>query len=1177
MLSEFVHLHLHSQYSLLDGTIKIRDLVRRVAELKMPAVAVTDHGGMIGTVDFYEKATQAGIKPIIGSEVYLAPGSRLDRSAGQANDRAYHLILLAESAEGYQNLIRLVSRAHVEGFYYKPRVDKEILREHAKGLIATSACLQGEIPVTLAQEGPDRAAERVAEYRDIFADGRFFLEIQANGLKEQDRANEALIALARRTGTPLVATNDCHYLERADAKVHDILLCLQTGKTIGSEGRMRFESDEFYVKSAEEFERAFAHAAPDAIRNTLAIAERCRVGLDLGVNKIPEFRVPDGMTSEQYIRRLSAEGLERRFDEMRRRGAKLSAAAEAAYRRRLDYELSVIEKTGFSGYFLIVWDFIRFAKDRAIPVGPGRGSAAGSLVAYALRITEVDPIPYDLLFERFLNPERISLPDIDCDFCKDRRDEVIRYVEDRYGKENVAQIITFGTMKARAAVRDVGRVLEMPYAEVDRIAKLIPPDLGMTIDKALAVEPRLAEMIRETPKVGELFDYARAIEGLSRHASTHAAGVVIANRPITEYVPLYRNSNGDITTQYSMKHIEKVGLVKFDFLGLRTLTAIHDALTLIREQRGVVVDLETLPLDDADTYAMLAQGDTAGVFQCESGGFTDLLERLKPDRFTHLIDAVALYRPGPLQSGMVEDFIARRHGRKSIEYPLPRLEEILKDTYGVIVYQEQVMRIAVALAGFSLGEADVLRKAMGKKDAALMEKQKERFLTGAVANGIAAAKAAAIFDLMAQFGEYGFNKSHSAAYALVAYETAYLKRHYPVEYFCALMTSESGDTAKIIRYIGHCREKGIPILPPDLNESRFAFCPSASRSSSAGTGGRPPGAPGREAPGSAIRFGLSAIKGVGASAIEAIREAKGEAPFASPEDFLSRVDLRKVNKRAVECLVKAGALDSLDPDRGRLFARLPSLMEAAQEAARRRESGQFSLFGEGVAMAPAAPPGPRQREAPAWSRRERLAYEREALGFYITGHPLDEFAAEMSLYANMSTSRIGSLKAGAEVKVGGIVSALKEKTTKRGEKMAIVTLEDLDGIVEVVVFPEAYRANLDALTAEGPIFLVGRVDADEVSSKVIAEEIFRMEHIRERLAKSVHFTVRADRMTGNDVRELRKTIERHRGDKKAFLHLVREGAYEAVLALPDRVGVAPSLELARELKGRFGYDVLRLH
>ena len=1174
-MSEFVHLHLHSQYSLLDGTIKIKDLVRKIAEMKMPAVALTDHGGMIGTVDFYEKAKQAGIKPIIGSEVYVAPGSRLDRTPGQANDRAYHLILLAESAEGYQNLIRLVSRAHVEGFYYRPRVDKEILREHAKGLIATSACLQGEIPSILAQEGPDRAAERVAEYRDIFADGRFFIEIQANGLKEQERANEGLIALARRTGTPLVATNDCHYLERGDARVHDILLCLQTGKTIGTEGRMRFESDQFYVKSADEFEREFGHVAPEAIRNTLAIAERCCVGLDLGVNKIPEFRVPDGLTSERYLRALSVEGLQRRFDEMRARGSKLSGAADSQYRKRLDYELSVIEKTGFSGYFLIVWDFIKFAKDRSIPVGPGRGSAAGSLVAYALRITEVDPIPYDLLFERFLNPERISLPDIDCDFCKDRRDEVIRYVEDRYGKENVAQIITFGTMKARAAVRDVGRVLEMPYAEVDRIAKLIPPDLGMTIEKALSVEPRLAEMIRETPKVGELFDFARAIEGLSRHASTHAAGVVIANRPITEYVPLYRNSNGDITTQFSMKHIEKVGLVKFDFLGLRTLTAIHDALALIREHRGTRVDLETLPLDDAETYAMLAGGDTAGVFQCESGGFTDLLERLKPDRFTHLIDAVALYRPGPLQSGMVEDFIARRHGRKSIAYPLPQLEQILKDTYGVIVYQEQVMRIAVALAGFSLGEADVLRKAMGKKDAALMEKQKERFLSGAAATGIPAAKAASIFDLMAQFGEYGFNKSHSAAYALVAYETAYLKRHYPVEYFCALMTSESGDTAKIIRYIAHCREKGIPILPPDVNESRFAFCPSASRPGAAGRGAgmSAPGAPAA----TAIRFGLSAIKGVGAAAIEAIREAKGEEPFSSAADFLSRVDLRKVNRRAVECLVKAGALDSLDPDRGRLFGRLPSLVEDAQEAVRRRESGQFSLFGEGTGAAPPARPAGREPEAPAWTRRERLANEREALGFYITGHPLDEFGAEMSLYANASSSRIGTLKAGAEVKVGGIVSAVKEKTTKRGEKMAIVTLEDLEGIVEVVVFPEAYRENRETLASEGPIFLVGRVDADETSSKVIADEIFRMEHIRERLARAVHFTVRSDRMTAEDVRELRRTIDRHRGDKKAFLHLVREGDYEAVLALPERLGVAPSLELARELKGRFGYDVLRLH
>ncbi|GAB4371845.1 MAG: DNA polymerase III subunit alpha [Deltaproteobacteria bacterium] len=1153
-MSEFVHLHLHSQYSLLDGAIKIRDLVRKVSSLKMPAVALTDHGGMIGVVDFYEKAVNEGVRPILGAEVYVAPGSRHDRNSVPGEDRLHHLILLAESDRGYRNLIRLVSRAHVEGFYYKPRVDRELLREHAEGLIATSACLQGEIPSLLRREGPDAAERAVEEYREIFPDGRFFIEIQDNGLAEQNRANPRLIELARRTGTPLVATNDCHYLERSDARVHDILLCLQTGKTLRDEGRMRFETDQFYLKPAEEFERAFGHAAPDALRNTLAIAERCRVTLDLNHHKIPEFRVPEGMTSERYLRKLAAEGLRTRFDEMERRGVSLSPDEADTYRKRLEYELSVIEKTGFSGYFLIVWDFIRHAKEQGIAVGPGRGSAAGSLVAYALRITEIDPLPYGLLFERFLNPERISLPDIDCDFCKERRDEVIRYVEERYGKENVAQIITFGTMKARAAVRDVGRVMEMPYSEVDKIAKLIPPDLNMTIEKALQVEPRLTELMKENPKVGELFEYARGIEGLSRHASTHAAGVVIANRPITEYVPLYRNSNGDITTQFSMKHIEKVGLVKFDFLGLRTLTAIRDTLALLRDLRGIEIDLRTLSLSDEATYAMLSRGDTSGVFQCESAGFTKLLIDLKPERFQHLIDAVALYRPGPLQSGMVDDFIARRHGRKKIEFLLPELREILQETYGVIVYQEQVMRIAVALAGFSMAEADVLRKAMGKKDPVLMETQKARFLAGAREHGVPDGKAAAIFDLMAQFGEYGFNKSHSAAYALVAYQTAYLKAHHPVEYFCALMTSESGDTAKILRYIGYCREAGIPVLPPDVNESRYAFYPSER----------------------GIRFGLSAIKGIGSAAIEAIREAKGETPFSSVGDFLSRVDLRKVNKRAVESLVKAGAFDSLSPRRDRLFATLPSLLEEAQEIARKRESGQFFLFGREEAS-PAERAETPQKPYPVWSRREVLANEKEALGFYITGHPLDEYGAEAELFANCSTGTLSKMKAGSEVRLAGIANAIRVRTTRRGEKMANLTLEDLEGVVEVTVFPETYRESQDLLASDAPFFLVGQLEADDRSAKIKATAIYRMENLREQLTRSVHFEIRADRMSGADLADLRKIMARHRGPKKSFLHLVREGEFEAVFSLPDSFAIDPSLTLARELRTRFGYGVLRLH
>ncbi|MEW6721002.1 MAG: DNA polymerase III subunit alpha [Thermodesulfobacteriota bacterium] len=1157
-MKSFVHLHLHSQYSLLDGTIQFGPLVERVRGLGMPAVAVTDHGGMMGTIEFYEEARKAGVKPIVGTEIYVAPGSREERKAAPTGEYAYHLILLAENAAGYRNLLKLSSLAHTEGFYYRPRVDKELLRRHSEGLIATSACLQGEIPFTMGAEGEARALDVLDEYRSIFPDGRFFLEIQDNGLPEQDRMNPRIIALARRTGTPLVATNDCHYLNREDARFQEILLCLQTGKTMSDPTRMRFGTEQFYVKSAEEFERAFGHAAPDALSNTLRIAERCNVEIELGKNMIPEFDLPPGETSEGRLRKDAEEGFEERLEELRVRDGDMPPDLRKEYRRRLDYELSVIEKTGFSGYFLIVADFINYAKRRGIPVGPGRGSAAGSLVAFCLRITEVDPIPYKLLFERFLNPERISLPDIDCDFCKDRRDEVIAYVQEKYGRENVAQLITFGTWKPRAAVRDVGRVLEMPYAEVDRIAKLIPADLKMTLENAPKAEPKLQEMIDSDPKIAELFRYSREIEGRSRHAGTHASAVVIANRPITEYCPLYRQTTGEITTQYSMKPVERVGLVKFDFLGLRNLTSIHDTLRLLKERKGIGIDLNTLPLTDGETYKTLSRGDTAGVFQSESHGFTELIKRLKPDRFNHLIDMMALYRPGPLQSGMADDFVERRHGRKKVAYPLPQLEEILSDTYGVILYQEQVMEIAKSLAGFTLGQADVLRKAMGKKDDALMEKQKGQFLEGARANGIPEKKAAEIFDLIRQFGGYGFNKSHSTAYALVAYQTAYLKTHHTVEYLSALMTSESGDTDKIIRYIAYSREKGIPILPPDVNESQYAFFPS----------------------GDGIRFGLSAIKGLGASAVEAILDARKDRPFDSARDFLFRTDLRKVNKRAVESLIKSGALDSLDPDRGKLFNDLPSLLDEAQAEARRRESGQFALFGAPSGESPVPRPVKGRENAAGgketWSRRERLQYEKEALGFYITGHPLESFAAEIAMYANFTTAGLAKLKDETEVKIGGIVTGLKEKVTRKGDRMAGLTLEDQEGTVDVTVFPKTWQECRDALSSPDPVFLVGRLKHSENGFEIHADEAFLMANVRERLAKSVHFRLHLDRAGKDDVADLAKSIRRHSGEKRAFLHLIREGEYEAVLALPSSEGVSPSLDLARELKARFGYGVLRI-
>jgi DNA polymerase-3 subunit alpha len=1160
-MKNFVHLHLHSQYSLLDGTIQFGPLVRRVKELGMPAVAVTDHGGMMGTIEFYEEANRNGVKPIIGTEIYVAPGSREEKKAAPNGEYAYHLVLLAENEAGYRNLLKLSSLAQTEGFYYKPRVDKELLRQYSEGLIATSACLQGEIPFAMAAEGEGKALELLEEYRSIFADGRFFLEIQDNGLPEQERMNPRIVALARRTGTPLVATNDCHYLNPEDARFHEILLCLQTGRTIGDPARMRFGTDQFYVKSAQEFERAFGAEAPDALSNTLLIAERCNVKIELGKPRIPEFQLLPGETSEDRLRKDAEEGFRQRLDERRAREGEMPPGLEEEYRRRLEYELSVIEKTGFSGYFLIVSDFIKYAKKRKIPVGPGRGSAAGSLVAFCLRITEVDPIPYKLLFERFLNPERISLPDIDCDFCKNRRDEVIAYVQEKYGRENVAQLITFGTWKPRAAVRDVGRVLEMPYAEVDRIAKLIPPDLKMTLENAPKAEPRLKELIDANPKVAELFRYSMQIEGRSRHAGTHASAVVIANRPITEYSPLFRQTTGDITTQYEMKASEKVGLVKFDFLGLRTLTAIHDTIALLSEQRGVEIDLSMLPLNDRETYETLSRGDTAGVFQSESSGFTNLIARLKPDRFNHLIDMMALYRPGPLQSGMADDFVERRHGRKKVSYPLPQLQEILSDTYGVILYQEQVMEIAKALAGFTLGQADVLRKAMGKKDDALMEKQKGLFLDGARANGIPEKKAEEIFELVRQFGGYGFNKSHSTAYALVAYQTAWLKTHYPVEFYSSLMTTESGDTDKIIRYIAHCREKGIPILPPDVNESRYAFFPS----------------------GAGIRFGLSAIKGLGASAVESIIEARADRPFESIRDFLSRIDLHKVNKRAVESLIKSGALDSLDPDRGRVFGDLPALLEEAQAEMRRRESGQFALFcaPEEPKKPPAKARDAREGAAPdgpgVWSRRERLLYEKEALGFYITGHPLDSCAAEISMFANVTTSGLAGMDPEAEVKIGGIVTQVRERTTRKGDKMASIVLEDLEGTVDVTVFSRVFQECRDTLSSPDPVFVVGRLKQTDKGLEIHADELFLAANVRERLAKSVHFHLETRRAGPGDIEDLARAIRRYPGDKKAFLHIVREGEFDAVLALPDSFGVSPSLDLARELKSRFGYGILRLH
>ncbi|HET8760924.1 MAG TPA: DNA polymerase III subunit alpha, partial [Nitrospiria bacterium] len=913
---EFVHLHVHTQYSLLDGANRIDRLVNQVAGFHMPAIAMTDHGNLFGAIEFYMAAKKAGVKPIIGCEMYLAPQSRLSRDAGGEQDDSfetgnagkhtpyYHLIVLAQDEVGYKNLMKLVSLAHLEGFYYKPRVDKELLARHSQGLLATSGCLRGEIPFLLNQGLRDEAVKAAGTFQDIFGKENFFIEVQENGLEQQNRVNRDLVEMGRKLNIPLVATNDCHYLERQDAKAHDVLLCLQTGKTLQDPNRMRFSTEELYVKSPDDMARLFSEL-PDAVKQTVAIAERCNLKLDLGTFHLPHYAVPDGTTREAHMEHLAVAGLRERLTRLTP-----DAATAAMYEQRLRDELAMINAMGYAGYFLIVWDIINFARTRGIPVGPGRGSAAGSLAAYALQITDIDPIRYGLIFERFLNPERVSLPDIDMDFCMDRRGEVIDYVTQKYGTDHVAQIITFGTMAAKAAIRDVGRVLDVPYAEVDKVAKLVPTTLNITLDEAIAQEPKLKELSDTDPKINELLSLAKALEGITRHASTHAAGVVISKAPLTEHVPLYRGVNGETVTQFAMTEIEKIGLVKFDFLGLRTLTVIDHALKILNERRPDQPPLMAadIALDDAKTYELLGTGQTTGIFQLESSGMRDLLVKMRPERFEDLIAILALYRPGPIGSGMLDDFIKRKRGQTKIQYELPELEDLLKETYGVIVYQEQVMKIANRLAGFSLGDADLLRRAMGKKLPEEMEKQKALFIAGATKNGFDPKKAEKIFDLMAYFAGYGFNKSHSAAYALITYQTAYLKAHHPLEFMAALLTSEMGNEDKIVQYIGECRAMGIAILPPDVNESEQVFTIADQ----------------------AIRFGLVAVKNVGAGAIESVLNARAEhGRFRSLAHFCREVDLRKVNRRVIESLIKCGAFASTGARRAQLMDALDRTMEAA--------------------------------------------------------------------------------------------------------------------------------------------------------------------------------------------------------------------------------------------------------
>jgi DNA polymerase-3 subunit alpha len=1209
-MADFVHLHLHTEFSLLDGACRIDELLDEAVKLKMPALAVTEHGNMFSSVVFHDHARDRGIKPILGCEVYVASGSRFEKSGPQTETN--HLVLLAETDQGYKNLIKLVSSGYTEGFYYRPRIDKDLLAQHAEGLIGLSSCLKGEVASALRVEQHRPALEAAARLRDILGQDNFFLEMQYQGIEEQKIVNRGIIPLANELNLPLVCTNDVHYLRQGDVVPHDVLLCIGTGKTVNDTQRLRYTGDQFFLKTPEQMAAVFRDT-PQALRNTMLIAERCNVTIPKGQNHLPSFGVPEGLSLEQYFEQVAREGWAHRLLRLHQ----LQAAGSLRhpiedYERRLEYEIEMIKQMGYTGYFLIVWDFIRYAREERIPVGPGRGSAAGSLVAWCMRITDVDPIDYDLLFERFLNPERVSLPDIDVDFCERRRGEVIDYVTRKYGRENVAQIITFGTMKAKAVVRDVGRVLDMPFADVNNIAKQIPPALDMTLDKALAENPVLKEMAAKDPKVKEVLDIGRRLEGMSRHASVHAAGVVIAPGPITDYAPLYKGQRDEITTQWNMKEVERVGLLKMDFLGLSTLTLIDDCLKEIKRTEGIDLDIDNVPLDDPKTYKVFAEGAAYGIFQFESSGMRELLRKAKPERLGDLIALNALYRPGPLKSGMVDDFIARKQGLKEIKYELQQLEPILSDTYGVIAYQEQVMRIAQALAGFSLGQADVLRKAMGKKDPKVMAKMRESFMEGAKNQGVNEKKATKIFDLMEYFAGYGFNKSHSTAYAFLAYQTAYLKANYPWHFAAALLTIEAQNTEKLAMYLGECRERGIPVLPPDVNESHLHFSVEKS------TG---------------VRFGLTAIKGLGEGAINAILAARTQLGGRIPSlhALCEILDLRAANKRVFEALVKSGACDSLFTDTGRpegrhlrdfggprqqptlgaglqvgpslahmrarLFAAIDSACEHGNRTQRDRSLGQNDLFGgnDDECADPRTVPLP---DVAPWTEIEQLNYEKETLGLYFSGHPIDRWAADLKEYGAKSIADLGLKKEpevesegagpdgpalpplrdasadraqvgrnGEEIRIGGIVSGLRPLKTRKGDRMCVFMLEDTDGSVEVVVFPECFKQCGHLGENGNTVVVKGKFERDDESARVVASEIMPIEMVRERLARKVAITLSTPRHDRDTFLKLWDVIAAHKGDRPLTMTLVdTERQLRVKLDVAPQIKVRPSERLVAEVE-----------
>jgi DNA polymerase-3 subunit alpha len=1147
----FVHLHNHTDYSLLDGACEIDQLMEVVAEQKMPAVAMTDHGNLFGAVSFYNAAKAQGIHPVIGCEMYVSQQGHKTRSD---TDRYNHLILLCENQEGYKNLIKMVSTAFLDGFYYKPRVDKDLLAAHSKGLICLSACLRGDLNETILNDKYDDARRLAYDYRDIFGKENFFLEIQDHGLEQDKRLTPQVNRLSIETGIPLVVTNDSHYLRREDARAHEILMCIQTGKTMSDPNRMHWDRPDFYLKSRDEMMALFGELE-DAVNRPWEIAQRCNVKLEKVTDPFPRFDIPANHTTDSYFAYVARMGFEKRRPRLEAlRASGYLKHDLPAYVERLDFEIAMIQQMKFSGYFLIVWDFIRFSKSKNIPVGPGRGSAAGSLVSYSMQITDIDPLQYGLLFERFLNPERISMPDIDIDFCMNRRGEVIQYVTEKYGREQVAQIITFNTLAARAAIKDVGRVLDMSFADVDRITKLVPNVLNIKLKDAIETEPGFAALAKQDPRVQEVLDVAKRLEGFARNSSVHAAGVVISPEPLRNIVPLYRTNREEVVTQYDMNGLDKLALLKMDFLGLTTLTLIDDALKMIEKRHGVQIIQEDLPLDDPAAYEIFSKGFTSGVFQFESPGMRDILRRYQPTRLEDLTALNALYRPGPM--AMIDDFIERRHGRRDVIYDLPVVKEILEETYGVMVYQEQVMQISNRVAGYTLGEADVLRRAMGKKKAEEMAKQRGRFMQGAAERGHPAKKAEKIFDLMEQFAGYGFNKSHSAAYAFLAFVTAYLKAHYPVDFMAALLTSETGNVAKVVKYINECREMNIRVLPPDVNASEYTFTPV------------------RDEKGDAIRFGLGAVKNVGQSAVEAIIKARTElGRFKSVYQFCEHADMQAINRRVMESLVKAGAMDSLEGTRAQLLLALDAAIETGNRAAKDRDSGQAGLFGGGPSEE--AHPEPALPKANDWTLKEKLQGEKELLGFYVTGHPLDNYEDKIAELATHDSTKLESLEKGAEVALCGMITGVQKKRNREGKPWASLVIEDRAGSIDAMVFTTQYEALQSLLVEDQAVLIRGMALPEEGNAtKVSVKEIIPLDVARVALPTLISVKVFVGRNGIDRASELRQLFERKPGDTQVRLRLESARDFSVILDVPAKV--RPDREFRAELTRICGPDMMEI-